>query len=258
MKISQNKKYRKLKKLKIAVPKGRVLKDALRFLRESEYIKHPDADYDSRKLIFDYEDDSVSLLIVKPLDVPTFVEYGAADAGIAGKDVLLEKPRNIYEPLDLGIGKCRVVVAAHKNLILSKDTEFNIKKKCALKVEECFPEINDDIRNKIYYSGVNISIATKYVRIARDFFNKKGVSNVQIIKLYGNVELAPISGLCDFIVDLVSTGETLRQNNLIPIEDIVHVTSRLIVNRASLKINSADIAALIEDLKERVNKNEGI
>ena len=96
------------------------------------------------------------------------------------------------------------------------------------------------------------------MRIARDFFNKKGVSNVQIIKLYGNVELAPISGLCDFIVDLVSTGETLRQNNLVPIEDIVHVTSRLIVNRASLKINSADIAALIEDLKERVNKNEGI
>jgi ATP phosphoribosyltransferase catalytic subunit (EC 2.4.2.17) len=120
MKIS-NKKYPKLKKLKIAVPKGRVLKDALRFLRESGYIKHPDADYDSRKLIFDYEDDAVSLLIVKPLDVPTFVEYGAADAGIAGKDVLLEKPRNIYEPLDLGIGKCKVVVAARKN--------FNIRKR---------------------------------------------------------------------------------------------------------------------------------
>jgi ATP phosphoribosyltransferase len=251
MKISQNKKYRKLKKLKIAVPKGRVLKDALRFLRESGYIKHPDADYDSRKLIFDYEDDAVSLLIVKPLDVPTFVEYGAADAGIAGKDVLLEKPRNIYEPLDLGIGKCKVVVAARKTLILGK-------KNNNLNDEDSFPVIDDDIKNKIYYSGVNIGVATKYVRIARDFFNKKGVSNVQIIKLYGNVELAPISGLCDFIVDLVSTGETLRQNNLIPIEDIVHVTSRLIVNRASLKINSADIAALIEDLKERVNKNEGI
>ena len=250
MKISQNKKYRKLKQLKIAVPKGRILKDALRFLRESGYIKHPDADYDSRKLIFDYEDDAVSLLIVKPLDVPTFVEYGAADAGIAGKDVLLEKPRNIYEPLDLGIGKCKVVVAARKNLIFGKNNNLN--------TDDRFPEINDDIKNKIYYSGVNIGVATKYVRIARDFFNKKGVSNVQIIKLYGNVELAPISGLCDFIVDLVSTGETLRQNNLIPIEDIVHVTSRLIVNRASLKINSADIAALIEDLKERVNKNEGI
>ena len=133
MKIS-NKKYRKLKKLKIAVPKGRVLKDALRFLRESGYIKHPDADYDSRKLIFDYEDDAVSLLIVKPLDVPTFVEYGAADAGIAGKDVLLEKPRNIYEPLDLGIGKCKVVVAARKTLIFGKDNNN-------LNADDRFPEI---------------------------------------------------------------------------------------------------------------------
>ena len=245
MKTAQNKKQNKKKKLKIAVPKGRVLKDALGLLRKSGYVKHPDADYDSRRLIFDYQDDDVSLLIVKPWDVPTFVEYGAADAGISGKDVLLEKPRNVYEPLDLGIGKCRVVVAVDRN-IMDKET-----KRCRKNAAE---NVLDDIKKKIYYSGTNLRIATKYVRITREFFNKKGVSNVQIIKLYGNVELAPISGLCDFIVDLVSTGETLKQNNLTPLEDIVFVTSRLIVNRASLKINSEEIASLIDNLKKQVKK----
>jgi ATP phosphoribosyltransferase len=249
MKAPQNKK----KKLKIAVPKGRVLKDALGLLRKSGYVKHPDADYDSRRLIFDYQDDDVSLLIVKPWDVPTFVEYGAADAGISGKDVLLEKPRNVYEPLDLGIGKCRVVAAAGRDII---DKEIKrSRKNAAASLSEQFPVIGDDIKKKMYYSGANLRIATKYVRITREFFNKKGVSNVQIIKLYGNVELAPISGLCDFIVDLVSTGETLKQNNLIPVEDIVFVTSRLIVNRASLKINSGEIASLIDNLKEQIKKN---
>ncbi len=245
MKTAQNKKQNKKKKLKIAVPKGRVLKDALRLLRKSGYVKHPDADYDSRRLIFDYQDDDVSLLIVKPWDVPTFVEYGAADAGISGKDVLLEKPRNVYEPLDLGIGKCRVVAAVDKNIM---DKEI---KRCRKNAAE---SVLDDIKKKIYYSGTNLRIATKYVRITREFFNKKGVSNVQIIKLYGNVELASISGLCDFIVDLVSTGETLKQNNLTPLEDIVFVTSRLIVNRASLKINSEEIASLIDNLKKQVKK----
>jgi ATP phosphoribosyltransferase len=257
MKTASNKKQSSKKKLKIAVPKGRVLKDALRLLRKAGYIKHSDGDYDSRRLIFDYDDDGVSLLIVKPWDVPTFVEYGAADAGISGKDVLLEKPRNVYEPLDLGIGRCRVVAAADKDIIFKEIKRIH-KHADAGPLEEPFPGIGDDIKKKIYYSGANLRIATKYVRITRDFFNKKGVSNIQIIKLYGNVELAPISGLCDFIVDLVSTGETLKQNNLLPIEDIVAVTSRLIVNRASLKINSRDISLLIDNLKEQIEKNADI
>ncbi len=206
------------------MPKGRILTEGLDLLRKSGYIKHPDSDYDSRRLIFEYEDDGVNLLIVKPWDVPTFVEYGAADAGISGKDVLLEKPKNVYEPLDLGIGRCKIVAAAKKGL--SGDA--------------------------MHYSKANLRIATKYVRIAREFFNKKGVSNVQIIKLYGNVELAPVSGLCDLIVDLVSTGETLKQNNLIPIEDVALVTSRLIVNRASLKINPEEISFLINNLKKAI------
>ncbi|MHB1661230.1 MAG: ATP phosphoribosyltransferase [bacterium] len=277
MKTAQNKK----KKLKIAIPKGRVLKEGLELLRKAGYVKHPDSDYDSRKLIFDYKDDAVSLLIVKPWDVPTFVEYGAADAGISGKDVLLEKPRNVYEPIDLGIGKCRIVMAAGRELVdkeieriigepnidfpvdvnrelISKGIKRGRNNGATDEYAGQFPDIEDDIKKKLYYSRANLRIATKYVRITRDFFNKKGVSNVQIIKLYGNVELAPISGLCDFIVDLVSTGETLKQNNLMPIEDIALVTSRLIVNRASLKINPGEIATLIDNLKEQVKKNADI
>lgn len=237
----------KKKKIKIAVPKGRVLNEALGLLRNAGYIKHPDVDYDSRKLIFDYAEDGISLLIVKPSDVPTFVEYGAADAGISGKDVLLEKPKNVYEPLDLEIGKCRIVVAAGKDFIKST---FDFHSSCG----KSHPD-SGKVVLPMYYGKANLRVATKYVRITRDFFNKKGVSNMQIIKLYGNVELAPISGLCDLIVDLVSTGETLRQNDLSPIEDIISVTSRLIVNRASLKINPEEISSLIEKLRGQIGKN---
>ncbi len=274
---------KKIKKLKIAIPKGRVLKDSLDLLRKSGFIQHPDYDYDSRRLIFDYEEDGVGLLIVKPWDVPTFVEYGAADAGISGKDVLLEKPKNVYEPLDLRIGRCRIVAAAGEDLI-KHGLPSLAASVVADKIFTGNSIINDDIHNwddihitnmndsdkklffskikdnvkKLYHSKANLRVATKYVRIARDFFNKKGVPNVQIIKLYGNVELAPVSGLCDFIVDLVSTGETLRQNNLMPIEDVAVVSSRLIVNRASLKINPGGIASLIDNLKRQVEKNADI
>ncbi|MDA8272176.1 MAG: ATP phosphoribosyltransferase [Deltaproteobacteria bacterium] len=274
---------KKIKKLKIAIPKGRVLKDSLDLLRKSGFIQHPDYDYDSRRLIFDYEEDDVSLLIVKPWDVPTFVEYGAADAGISGKDVLLEKPKNVYEPLDLRIGRCRIVAAAGEDLI-KRGLPPSAASVVAGNIFTGNSIINDDIHNwddihitnmndsdkklffskikdnvkKLYHSKANLRVATKYVRIARDFFNKKGVPNVQIIKLYGNVELAPVAGLCDFIVDLVSTGETLRQNNLMPIEDVAVVSSRLIVNRASLKINPEGIASLIDNLKRQVEKNADI
>lgn len=244
-------KQKKIKKLKIAIPKGRVLEDSLYLLRKAGFIKHPDSDYNSRKLIFEYEEDDVSLFIVKPWDVPTFVEYGASDAGISGKDVLLEKPKNIYEPLDLGIGKCRIVAAVSRDLIKNSNAHSSNK-------SGDFIDIDDIIKKKLYYSKTNLRVATKYVRITRDFFIKKGVPNVQIIKLYGNIELAPLSGLCDFIVDLVSTGETLKQNNLVAIEDITAVTSRLIVNRASLKINSESIALLINKLRQQVEKNADI
>ncbi len=254
-------------KVRIAIPKGRVLEDSLDLLRKSGFIKHPDEDYNSRKLIFNYEDDNAKLLIVKPWDVPTFVEYGAADIGIAGKDILLEKFKNVYEPLDLGIGKCKIAVAVHKSIDvnINKETahigyaddddadEFLRKSQRDEKNKKTEIEINqntvENIKNALYLLN-NIRVATKYVNITKDFFKKKGIS-VQIVKLYGNIELAPLTGLCDVIVDLVSTGETLKQNNLLLIEEIAVITSRLIVNRASLKTNPKEIHNVIM----RINKN---
>ncbi|MHB1646439.1 MAG: ATP phosphoribosyltransferase [Candidatus Acididesulfobacter diazotrophicus] len=262
-------------KVRIAIPKGRVLEDSLDLLRKSGFIKHPDEDYNSRKLIFNYEDDNAKLLIVKPWDVPTFVEYGAADIGIAGKDILLEKFKNVYEPLDLGIGRCKIAVAVHKsidvnikNVNINKETahigyaedddadEFLRKsqrdeknKKTEIEINQNTAENIENIKNALYLLN-NIRVATKYVNITKDFFKKKGIS-VQIVKLYGNIELAPLTGLCDVIVDLVSTGETLKQNNLLLIEEIAVITSRLIVNRASLKTNPKEIHNVIM----RINQN---
>ncbi|RZD17381.1 MAG: ATP phosphoribosyltransferase [Candidatus Acididesulfobacter guangdongensis] len=239
-------------KVRIAIPKGRVLESALDLLRKSGFIKHSDEDYNSRKLIFNYEDDNAKLLIVKPWDVPTFVEYGAADIGVAGKDILLEKFKNVYEPLDLGIGKCKIAVAVHKSInfgnIAGADAavlgQSDKNEKKAINGNE-----TNNIRTALYLSN-NIRVATKYVNITKDFFKKKGIS-VQIVKLYGNIELAPLTGLCEVIVDLVSTGETLRQNNLLLIEEIALITSRLIVNRASLKTNPKEIHNIIM----RINQN---
>jgi ATP phosphoribosyltransferase len=238
-------------KVRIAIPKGRVLESALDLLRKSGFIKHSDEDYNSRKLIFNYEDDNAKLLIVKPWDVPTFVEYGAADIGIAGKDILLEKFKNVYEPLDLGIGKCKLAVAVHSSINFSNIAGGNAILEKSYKNEKIATggnEINN-IRTALYLSN-NIRVATKYVNITKDFFKKKGIS-VQIVKLYGNIELAPLTGLCEVIVDLVSTGETLRQNNLLLIEEIALITSRLIVNRASLKTNPKEIHNIIM----RINQN---
>ncbi|MCL5673680.1 MAG: ATP phosphoribosyltransferase [Deltaproteobacteria bacterium] len=257
-------------KVRIAIPKGRVLEDSLDLLRKSGFIKHPDEDYNSRKLIFNYEDDNAKLLIVKPWDVPTFVEYGAADIGIAGKDILLEKFKNVYEPLDLGIGRCKIAVAVHKSIdvninketahigyaddddtdeFLRKSQRDEKNKKTEIEINQNTVENIKNIKNALYLLN-NIRVATKYVNITKDFFKKKGIS-VQIVKLYGNIELAPLTGLCDVIVDLVSTGETLKQNNLLLIEEIAIITSRLIVNRASLKTNPKEIHNVIM----RINQN---
>ncbi len=231
-------------KMRIAIPKGRVLEDSLDLLRKSGFIKHSGEDYNSRKLIFNYEDDNAKLLIVKPWDVPTFVEYGAADIGIAGKDILLEKFKNVYEPLDLGIGRCKIAVAIHKSI------NVNINKKTEIEINQNTIDNIENIKNALYLLN-NIRVATKYVNITKDFFKKKGIS-VQIVKLYGNIELAPLTGLCDVIVDLVSTGETLRQNNLLLIEEIAAITSRLIVNRASLKTNPKEIHNVIMRISQNI------
>ena len=208
--------------LTIALPKGRILKEAVALFKKIG-IDCSDVMEDSRKLIFENNKSRIRFMVVRSQDVPTYVEYGAADAGIAGKDVLLEQERDIYEPLDLGIGICRMVVAEPKEL----------GKK-------------DNPRH-----WTHIRVATKYSNITLKHFMNKGIQ-VEIIKLYGSIELAPILGLSERIVDLVATGETLRRNGLVEVEEIMKVTSKLICNRASLKTKPERIRELVDGLKQKI------
>ena len=175
---------------------------------------------DSRRLIFDLPDCRV--LVVRSQDVISYVEHGAADVGVVGKDVLLEEAPQVYEPLDLGLGFCRLCVAR---------------------------AVGGPERG----AGAELRVATKYPRLAEAHFRRKGVQ-VEIIKLYGSIELAPLVDLADRIVDLVSTGETLRQNGLEVEEEILESTSRLIVNRATMKTRTAQVLGLVERLRERVRE----
>ena len=203
--------------LTIAVSKGRIYEDALPLLA-SAGIEPTDNPETSRKLILATTRPDVQLVIIRATDVPTFVEYGAADLGIAGKDVLLEHgAENLYEPLDLNIACCKLMTAAHKDA----------------------PAISGRVR-----------VATKYVKIAQNYFAQQGIQ-AEIIKLYGSMELAPLVGLADCIVDLVDTGNTLRANNLEPRELIMNISSRLVVNKAAMKMKHAAIASLLQQL-ERV------
>jgi ATP phosphoribosyltransferase len=208
--------------LTLALPKGRLLENALDLLRE---IGVDGVEAESRRLIFEHPRRGLRLLFLKPADVPSYVAYGAADLGIAGKDVLLEQEPDVYEPLDLGFGFCRLVVAEPRVLA----------------------ERDDPSR----WSWVRV--ATKYPRMAEQYFSARGVQ-VEIVRLDGSIELAPLVGLADRIVDLVQSGETLRANGLVEVAEIARSTARLIVNRASMKTEYTRIRALIEELKPRVAK----
>ena len=200
--------------LTIALSKGRIYKDTLPLL-EKVGIKPTEDPETSRKLIIPTNRSDVNLMVIRATDVPTFVEYGAADLGVAGKDVLLEAGSdNLYEPLDLNIAKCRLMVAIPEGKPL--------------------PE-----------SGARI--ATKYINLTRQYFAQKG-QQVEVIKLYGSMELAPLAGLADGIVDLVDTGNTLKANGLVPTEQIIDISSRLVVNKASMKMKAAAIKKLIDEL----------
>lgn len=206
--------------LTFAFPKGRILDDTVALLRQCG-IPCASLLEDSRKLVFDEE--GYRFLVVRGQDVPTYVEHGAADLGVVGKDVLLEQQPEVYEPLDLRFGYCRLMTAEAK-----------------ASRERGGPSAWSSLR-----------IATKYPRLAEAHFREKGVQ-VEIIKLYGSIELAPLVGLADQIVDLVSTGETLRQNGLVEVETILESTCRLIVNRASMKTRTQAISALIRELQSRL------
>lgn len=206
----------------IAIPKGRILQDSVALFKKIG-IDCEELLSDTRKLIFENPVQRMRYMIVRATDVPTYVEYGCADLGIVGKDTLLEQEKDVYEPLDLKFGYCRMMVAEPAELSRDDDPA----------------------------GWTNIRIATKYPNFTEKYFTSKGVQ-VEIIKLYGSIELAPLVGLSERIVDLVSTGETLKQNGLVEVETITEITTRLIVNRASLKTKHQRITEIIEGLEKHV------
>ncbi len=203
--------------ISIALSKGRIFDETAPLLARAGLrpLEDPEA---SRKLVIGTNRKDVRLIIVRASDTPTYVQHGAADLGIAGQDVLHEHGGGgIYQPLDLGIAKCRMIVAVRKGF-----------------------DYADAVRR-----GARLRVATKYVRTAREHFAKKGV-HVDLIRLYGSMELAPITGLADAIVDLVSSGNTLRANDLTAVEDVLLVSARLIVNQAALKMRRALLQPIID------------
>lgn len=209
----------------LALSKGRIFDDTLPLLRAAgiEVLENPET---SRKLILPTNQPDVRVLIVRASDVPTYVQYGGADVGVAGKDVLIEHgEQGLYQPLDLQIAKCRMSVAVPQGF----DYAAAVQK------------------------GSRLSVASKYTTIARQFFAAKGV-HVDLIKLYGSMELAPLTGMADAIVDLVSTGNTLKANHLIEVEKIMDISSRLIVNQAALKLKRERIRPLIDAFAKALDK----
>lgn len=214
----------------LALSKGRIFEETLPLLAAAgiEVTEDPEK---SRKLILPTTRPDVRVVLVRASDVPTYVQYGGADIGVAGKDILIEHAGvngdndGLYQPLDLNIAKCRMSVAVRADF----DYEAAVKQ------------------------GSRIRVATKYTAIAREHFANKGV-HVDLIKLYGSMELAPLTGLADAIVDLVSTGNTLKANHLVEVEQIMNISSRLVVNQASLKLNREAIRALIQAFESAIPK----
>jgi ATP phosphoribosyltransferase len=210
--------------LTLALSKGRIFEETLPLLQAAGITVTEDPET-SRKLILPTNLPNVRVIIVRATDVPTYVQYGAADFGVTGKDGLLEHGgEGLYQPIDLNIAKCRMSVAVQAGF---------------------------DYANAVHH-GARLRVATKYVQIAREHFASKGV-HVDLIKLYGSMELAPLVGLADAIVDLVSTGSTLRANNLVEVEHIMDISSRLVVNQAALKLKRESLQPIL-DAFEKASK----
>ena len=215
--------------LRFALSKGRIYDETLPLLAAAGIVPAEDPE-SSRKLIIDTNQSGVSVVIVRASDVPTYVEHGAADIGVAGKDVLLEhEGESLYQPLDLEIARCRMVVATKRDFDWSGTVQ----------------------------RGARIRIATKYVKTAREHFAAKGM-HIDLIKLYGSMELAPLTGLADAIVDLVSSGNTLKANDLVVVEDIRPISSRLIINPAALKLKRDVVQPLLDAMARAVASQRGI
>lgn len=207
--------------LTFALAKGRLATKTLSILESIGITCEEMKDKDSRKLIFVNEEQKLKFFLAKATDVPTYVEYGAADIGVVGRDTILEEDKKIYEVLDLDIGKCRMCVAGPESA------------------------------RELLESGQMIRVATKYPKIAKDYFFNKKHQTVEIIKLNGSIELAPIVGLSEVIVDIVETGTTLKENGLSVLEEILPLSARMVVNQVSMKMEHERIAAIIEKLRNR-------
>lgn len=202
--------------LKVAMPKGRIYKKAAELFRKAGLPIEAEVD-ETRKLVIDLPELGMEFILAKPVDVPTYVEYGAADIGIVGKDVLMEENRDVYELLDLGIAKCRMSVIGLPN----------------------------------WQPGIQQRVATKYPNVASQYFREQG-QQVEVIKLNGSIELAPLIGLADRIVDMVETGQTLKENGLVEMSRIFDITSRLIANRVSYRMKNAQIQSLCDRLQKAI------
>jgi ATP phosphoribosyltransferase len=214
--------------LVIALPSGKLLKPSIQLFEEVGIDLKGGREI-SRKLAFFDQDKEIKFIITRPKDNPTYVECGVADIGIVGEDVLLEEKKDVYRLLDLKFGKCNMVVA-----------------------------VPEEREQEKYYknSGHRLRVATKYPRIAGDYFKKRGIY-VELIKLYGSVELAPQVGLADMIVDIVSTGRTLKENKLVIVEEIIPLSAQLIVNRISYKTKHNRVTRLLQDIKKFVSLESG-
>jgi ATP phosphoribosyltransferase len=210
----------------IALAKGRLALNTLEVLEKIGISCEEIKDKSSRKLIFVNEELKLKFFLAKANDVPTYVEYGAADIGVVGKDTILEEGRKMYEVVDLGLGKCRMCVAGPASA------------------------------KELLKHGELIRVATKYPNIAKDYFYNKKHQTVEIIKLNGSIELAPIVGLSEVIVDIVETGSTLRENGLEVLEEICNISARMVVNEVSMKMEHERITKMIKDLKELLQVNK--
>jgi ATP phosphoribosyltransferase len=209
--------------LTFALAKGRLAKKTLELFEQIGITCEEVKDPNTRKLIFTNEEHRIKFFLAKASDVPTYVEYGAADVGVVGKDTILEEGRNLYEVMDLGFGKCRMCV--------------------------CGPESAKELLSK----NEIIRVASKYPNIAKDYFNNTKNQTVEIIKLNGSVELAPIVDLAEVIVDIVETGTTLKENGLEVLEEICPLSARVVVNQVSLKMEHERIRKLLNDLKQLID-----
>ncbi|MDO4614045.1 MAG: ATP phosphoribosyltransferase [Lachnospiraceae bacterium] len=215
-----------MRTITIALTKGRLAKKTLQLFDQIGIRAEGSTDDSTRKLIFENEDLAVRFFMAKGPDVPTYVAYGAADMGIVGRDTILEENRHLYEVLDLGYGKCRMCI--------------------------CGPES----ARKYLDSGEQIRVATKYPRIAKDYFLNRKHQTVEIVKLNGSIELAPIVGLSEVICDIVETGSTLRENGLQVLEEVCPISARVVVNQVSMKMENERISEIIRQLKEALeNEN---